>query len=354
MDSTPLAPPQEIVPGLFRLRTPMMSSALPFVMPYAFLGPNGVTLFDAGYGIDPAEAAMADQLAAIGRHPSDIERLIVSHAHADHIGMAAWVKKQSPKSELILTRIEGEHYGRHTHNRWENEMSGWGVSHGFDRAEVEEAERIERQEREESSSTDAAAATERSAWEMERVTPDVLLEDGQELTFDGWTLRAVWTPGHTPGHLCVYEPNHRLTLTGDHVLSRITPNVSLGQDDEESGRHPLEEFIASQKKVAALDTVLGLPAHEDVLPNLPERCSFLIEHHDHRADEVMSGIGEGAPTALEVASRVTWNKPWSTFGIHKRRSAMGETLAHLDLLLQQGRVRRHVDDDGRIRWERAT
>ncbi len=178
-------------------------------------------------------------------------------------------------------------------------------------------------------------------------------EDDEVLEFDGWVLRAVWTPGHTPGHLCLYEPNHRLTFTGDHVLSRITPNCSLGSEDEEIGRHPLIEFRASQQKVADLDTRLGLPAHEDVIEDLPGRCRYLMQHHDVRADEVMAGMGDTPPTALEIASRVTWNKPWSTFGIHKRRSALGETLAHLDLLEQQGRVRRHTDDYGNIRWERT-
>src|SRR5690606_24651273 len=119
-------PPQEIVPptsqrgGLYRLRTPMTSNALPWIMPYAFLGADGgVTLFDAGYGTPEATDALTRQLAALDRRPQDIRRLVISHAHPDHIGMAGWVKEQSPDSDLVMYRVEAEHYSRmhHGHDR---------------------------------------------------------------------------------------------------------------------------------------------------------------------------------------------------------------------------------------------
>ncbi|MEX2032335.1 MAG: MBL fold metallo-hydrolase, partial [Dehalococcoidia bacterium] len=167
--------------------------------------------------------------------------------------------------------------------------------------------------------------------------------------------------GHTDGHLCVFEPNHRLTLTGDHVLSRITPNVSLSPEDDptdgEGGGNPLKDFLASLEKTAALDTALGLPAHEDLIPDLPARCRVIIQHHAHRAEEVMAAISHGGPldgtaTAFEIASRVMWNRPWATFSVFKQRSAMGETLAHLRLMEEDGRVRRLTDGDI-VRWQRA-
>src|SRR5690606_38136652 len=155
-----------------------------------------------------------------------------------------------------------------------------------------------------------------------------------------WRLECVWTPGHTPGHLCVYESNHRLTFTGDHVLSRITPHVGYSHDDEDRGRNTLRDFRASLEKVAALDTALALPAHQELIEDLPARCHAIIEHHDHRLDEVWEGIGPGRATGIEIASVVTWNKPWSTFSLHKKRMAVGETISHLQLLVHDGRVRR--------------
>jgi len=369
-----LPPPEEIVAAtgsrgaLYRLRTPMSSAALPWVMPYAFV-PNtaeGITLFDAGYGTSDATEAMTAQLAALGRTPADVRRLIVSHFHPDHIGMAGWLKDQSPDLELVMTYEDAEVYNGmdRGHDQWESEMRAWGIRHGFTAADLDQAEddHRERKEREKAarSEHDTAKATEDQQWRMRRIEPSRLVTDGEEIAFDGWTLVSQWTPGHTPGHLCIYLPDERLTFTGDHVLSRITPNVSYHPEDETSGRNPLAEFLESQQKTADLDTRLALPAHEELIEDLPARCRFIIDHHHERADEVLEGIAavgnQAGATALDIAARVTWNRPWDTFSIWKRRSAIGETLAHLRLVETQGRVRRVEDDSGDasvVRWLKA-
>jgi len=369
-----LPPPEEIVAAtgsrgaLYRLRTPMSSTALPWVMPYAFV-PNtaeGVTLFDAGYGTADATEAMTAQLAALGRTPADVRRLIVSHFHPDHIGMAGWLKDQSPDLELVMTDEDAEIYNGmdRGHDSWESEMRTWGIRHGFTAADLDQAEHdhSERKERDRKAKGehDTAKATEDQQWRMRRITPSRLVTDGEEIAFDGWTLVSQWTPGHTPGHLCIYVPDERLTFTGDHVLSRITPNVSYHPEDEASGRNPLAEFLASQQKTADLDTRLALPAHEELIEDLPARCRYIIDHHHERADEVLEGIAtvgnQAGATALDIAARVTWNRPWETFSIWKRRSAIGETLAHLRLVETQGRVRRVEDDSGDapvVRWLKA-
>ena len=366
-DVTTLEPPREIVPGLWRLRTPMTSNALPWIMPYAFAGKQGVTLFDSGYGTPEAKTALTAQLKAIGYAPSDVQRLLVSHAHADHLGLAQWLKRQSPACEVTMLGSEVDWFqaNHHGDEDWMTRSGVWMRRHGVSAEDLERA-------REEShdgppwarktdgakpdgTKPDAATETERRAWDL-NVEADRRLVDGEVIEFDGWRVVSVWTPGHTPGHLCAYIPEHRLTLTGDHVLSRITPNVSLSQEDEEAARNPLREFLASLKKVADLDTALALPAHEDTIDDLPERCRVIAEHHEHRLEEALVAIDSvegGRPSAAEIAERVTWNRPYSTFGIMKRRSAIGETLAHLDLLREDGRVTMIHAEDGTVRWERT-
>ncbi|MSQ29067.1 MAG: MBL fold metallo-hydrolase [Dehalococcoidia bacterium] len=371
-DVSTLEPPREIVPGLWRLRTPMTSNALPWIMPYAFAGKQGVTLFDSGYGTPEAQTALTSQLKAIGYAPSDVQRLIVSHAHADHLGLASWLKRQSPGCEVTMLGLEVDWFTENHHGDedWLARSSVWMRRHGVSAEELER----ERQEehlgppwaRKSGESSDASGATgahrpdvatetERRAWEM-RVQADRRLIDGEVIEFDGWRLLSVWTPGHTPGHLCIYLPEHCLTFTGDHVLSRITPNVSLSPEDDAAGRNPLREFLASLEKVAALDTRFALPAHEDTIDDLPERCRVIAEHHGLRLEEALVAIDSvpgGRPSAAQIAERVTWNRPYSTFGMMKRRSAIGETLAHLDLLRGDGRILMHEAEDGTVRWERA-
>jgi glyoxylase-like metal-dependent hydrolase (beta-lactamase superfamily II) len=372
----------EIVPGLHQLKTPMTGPALPYMMPYLLEESDGVALFDAGFGTPEATRAMQEQLAALGYEPKDVRRLIISHAHPDHLGMARWVKDHSPDVELVMLAREWQWIqDRWLDNEsWTRLSDEWLVHHGVPKAEVDEAHaqaalaptspRVRpaaapaaprpaagTDDEQEDELTLAAAeeeAEERAAARRPRsmpgfdIEPDVQLEDGEVYAFDRWRLQAVWTPGHTPGHLCMYEPNHRLMFTGDHVLPHISPNVSLHADQE--GTSPLSDFRDSLRKVAAFDVDLALPAHEFTIPDLGARCAVLLHHHDARLEEVRDAIGDAPATARDISQRVKWNTgPFDDFNIFMKRSALGETLSHLRLLQDDERVRR-VEDDGIARW----
>jgi glyoxylase-like metal-dependent hydrolase (beta-lactamase superfamily II) len=150
----------------------------------------------------------------------------------------------------------------------------------------------------------------------------------------------------------MYERNHRVMFTGDHVLPYISPNVSLHADQD--GSSPLHDFRDSLRKVAAFDTSMALPAHEFTIPDLPARCQVLLHHHDGRLGEVYEAIGADGPvSAREISRRVTWNTgPFEEFNLFMKRSALGETLSHLQLLFDEERVRRHDDGDS-VSWSKA-
>lgn len=350
----------EIVAGLHQLKTPMTSPALPYVMPYLFEGPDGVSLFDAGFGTPEATASLTAQLAVLGYEPKHIRRLIVSHAHPDHLGMSAWIREQAPESQLVMLAREWQWITDRwlDNERWTRLSDEWLVLHGVPQAEIDEAQaqgalgpNAPRPGAVPPATNGAAsAATRRPPFQFD-IEPDVKLQDGEVLEFDGWRLQAVWTPGHTPGHLCAYELNHRLMLTGDHVLPHISPNVSLHADQE--GTSPLSDFRDSLRKVAAFDVDRALPAHEFTIPDLRKRCEVLLHHHDERLDEVRHAIGDGVATAREISQRVKWNTgPFDDFNIFMKRSALGETLSHLRLLQDEERVRR-IEGDDRVLWSRT-
>jgi glyoxylase-like metal-dependent hydrolase (beta-lactamase superfamily II) len=359
----------EIVSGLHQLRTPMDPPGPPFVMPYLFEGPDGVALFDAGFGTSEATRAMTDELSARGYTPADIRMLVISHAHPDHLGMATWVKEQSPDCELVMMErewqwIQDRWLGL---DNWEEHTNDWLVHHGIARAEVDAADRAGAMGLGGAVSPRGMRRLAGRVWRrfsghhrdrnwQGRISvdtkPDRVVQDGEIIEFGDWRLQSIWTPGHTPGHLCLYEPNNKLMLTGDHVLPRITPNVSMHNDDEANGRSPLAEYMSSLAKTAAFDAELGLPAHQYNIEDLPARCHELIEHHEERLEEVLIGIGDGAATASDVSGRVKWKtSAFEKFNIWQKRSALGETLSHLQVLLDADRVRRFDDDC--TRWERV-
>ncbi|MCA1845530.1 MAG: MBL fold metallo-hydrolase, partial [Actinobacteria bacterium] len=168
------------------------------------------------------------------------------------------------------------------------------------------------------------------------VKPDLLLEDGDKPDVPGWDLQAIWTPGHSPGHLCFWEPRNRLMLTGDHVLPRITPNISL---HPQAGDDPLGSFLRSLEKLTPYDSDEVLPAHEHRFVGLPARLSELSEHHEHRFAEVIEAVRSGRDTAWAVAGCMKWSRSWDRIEGFMRRAAVAEAMAHIRALERRGLLR---------------
>ncbi len=357
----------EIAPGLHQLQTPMNTPGLPFVMPYLFEYPEGLVLFDAGYGTKSATRALEEELKNLGYKISDINMFLVSHAHPDHLGMVSWLKEKVPHISLVMHKKEKEWLKDRwfKDNNWEERSNLWLLKHGITQEEIDIDNSGESDGKNNGSklnfkrvygqlknmlSDQNSDGNWRKTFEMNTL-PDRTLEDGEIVEFGDWRLESIWTPGHTPGHLCLYEASNKVMLTGDHVLPRITPNVSLHVEDENTQRSPLAEYMSSLKKVAAFGGILGLPAHEYNIENLSNRCDFLVHHHHERLEEILVSIGEGAVTAAEISSRVKWNtRSFKEFSIWQKRSALGETLAHLTVLEYDERVSKFEDE--LIRWEK--
>lgn len=102
-------------------------------------------------------------------------------------------------------------------------------------------------------------------------------------------MRAVWTPGHTPGHLCLHDETEDVLLTGDHVLPRISPNIAV-QPNSVNG--PLADYLSSLAATAAYDSAEALPAHEYRFSGIAERTADLQRHHRERCQEVIAVLTE--------------------------------------------------------------
>ena len=176
--------------------------------------------------------------------------------------------------------------------------------------------------------------------------PDRLIEDGDRLDLPGWDLRAIWTPGHSPGHLCFVSPSRKLLFSGDHVLAKITPMVAV---HPQSAPNPLADYLDALTAVRELDVEEVLPAHEYRFLELRGRVDYVIAHHGERLGEIEQVVAEAnGVTCWEAATRLTWSRPWETIPPFMRRAANNETLAHLVWLEAQGRVRREPGDPGAL------
>lgn len=325
-DQQVLPPVEEVRGGLWSLPVPIPINPLRYVLVYAFeLDGGGVGLVDAGWDTDEAWAALTDGLAVMGAEAADVRAVAVTHIHPDHYGLAgrvrevsgAWVGLHPADAALLQERyVEVD--------RLIASMRGLLELSGVPPATL----------------PDLTEASMQIRGFVSMARPDVLLEDAQSVEFPGWDLRAIWTPGHSPGHLCFYSEARRILLSGDHVLPRITPNISF---HSQQVPNPLGDYLDSLAKVRALVPDEVLPAHEYRFAVLSSRLDEIERHHAARLAEIEAALGQSpGSSAWELATSLEWSRRWEELPAYMRRAANGETLAHLVLLERRGRVRREA------------
>lgn len=319
------APPVERVrPGMWSIPVPIPNNPLRYVIVYALELRDGVAIVDTGWATNDAWAALTDGLAQAGYGIRDVRVALITHIHPDHYGLAGRVREESgalvalhPADAALLPARYGGDIDTLIGN-----MRALLRTCGVPESVVGELSGASMGIRE------FVALAE----------PDVLLEDGGRIDLPGWDMVALHTPGHSPGHVCFHERTHRILISGDHVLPRISPSITVHA--QQMG-NPLAEFLDALLRTRALDVGEVMPAHEWRFRGLDARCGELLAHHERRAEET-EDVVRGAPgvTCWEVTRQLTWSRDWDEIGGFMRRAAVGETLAHLVLLESRGRVRR--------------
>ena len=267
---------------------------------------------------------------------NDIKRLLVTHVHPDHYGLAGRIKEVCGAQVIIHQRERDFIRSRYREpGQLLERMAAWLSEHGVPKEEMSDLK---------------GASMPARQWVVP-VEPDAVLWGGETLDFGFYKFEVYWTPGHSPGHICFYERTQRIILTGDHVLPTITPNVGL--HPQQMG-NPLGDYLASLQRLEPLEVDDVLPAHEYAFKDLQGRLQEIAHHHAERLDEMLTVIGDGRATAYEVASGVVWTiGTYDSFSPWMRRAALSETLAHLEYAVYDGRLR-VVQEDGVVRYEQVT
>jgi glyoxylase-like metal-dependent hydrolase (beta-lactamase superfamily II) len=312
-------PVEKVREGLWSVPVPIPHNPLRYTISYISEADEGLLVVDPGWFAPVTWDALTAGLGVIGASVSDVAGVVVTHIHADHHGLSgrireesgAWVAMHPAEVDTLPVRF-AQTVVSTVDQDW---LRTCGVP------------------------TDIAAQLVFSPATMkpflEMVEPDVLLADGDLVPHGDRTLRAVWTPGHTPGHLCLYDEAKDVLLTGDHVLPRISPNIGLtfAEDD------PLSSYVASLERIAEYDSAEILPAHEYRFRGLAARTAALINHHQERCDEISAVLNEtGEATAWQITERLTWSRGWENVKGVMRRGALAETCAHLQYMRKNGTV----------------
>ena len=303
----------EVFPGLWRLRLPFHLE-LNHVNVHLLRVEGGWLLADTGFNSEAAFAALEIGLREAAVDWPQIRSILLTHCHPDHMGLAPAVLERS-QARLMVHGAEVAWVNRASNEEGQraldSPMVGWGAS-------VELVEKVRH----------AAESVRRS---FHRLSPDVVLHGGEEIptTTGAWTT--VWTPGHSPGHVCLYNRQHRLLISGDHVLEKITPHIGwLPETDT------LQSYLDSLARVAELEADTAFPSHGDPFGEVAARIREIERHHAWRCHLIGEHLDGNEKTVGDLVADL-WQDALSPF---QTRFAFYEVMAHLVYMEHRGEVRR--------------
>ena len=325
----------EVSPGIHRIRIPMPDAVLGYTDAYLVQGKHDWLLIDTGVDNDEAFDALESQIREVGLGFTDISQIVLTHTHTDHYGLAGKVKQLS-QARLVFHQAENALIEQRYVNagsyfiEWAQQLK----DNGMPDAELPKLQR----------SSPAAGDPARSF-----TFSDTELQGGEILSTGLFNLEVIWTPGHSPGHICLYEPRQKVLFTGDHILPVTIPNVSYPQPMED----PLGKYLASLKQLAQLEVELVLPAHEHSFTDLKQRIGEIIRYRQRRLTAILQVMGDGPRTPYQIASDIPWlmkseedkGTSYKDLAIWDKRLALGETTSHLELLRCEGKMERFSRDN---------
>ncbi|MEU3334819.1 MBL fold metallo-hydrolase [Streptomyces sp. NPDC002144] len=319
--------------GVRSVRVPIPDNPLGHTLVYVVDTDRGPVLVDTGWD-DPASwDTLVEGLVGCGTAVEDIHGVVITHHHPDHHGLSgkvreasgAWVAMHAADTAIVRRTRETQP------GRWFSYMSTKLTAAGAPEEHV------------------APLRTPRPRTTLPGFSPalpDREIVPGELLDLPGRRLRAIWTPGHTPGHVCLHlEEEHPAQLpgsgrlfSGDHLLPEITPHIGLYEDpDDATVTDPLGDYLDSLERVGRLAPAEVLPAHQYAFTDAAARVRQLLDHHEERLTDLRSLLVEPL-TPWQLAERMEWNRPWDQIPYGSRNIAVSEAEAHLRRLVKLGRA----------------
>ncbi len=299
-----------------------MPFELKHVNVYLLRDGDGFTLIDTGLRTDESRQTLNQKLSALKVPVERINRILITHIHPDHFGLAAELRDGSG-AELVIHRLEVSlmepRYARA--EDLVHDVAAWLSKNGVPPAEAEFVK--------------SASMAAREFVSV--VEPDTLLEGAERLPIDGSEMEVVWTPGHSPGHCCFYWPARGVLFSGDHLLPKISPNIGL---HPQSGADPLDDYIASLERIRRLEVGTVLPAHGDPFRDHRARIGVIVGHHQERKAALVELTRDGAKSGWQLAAGLF--QGIMQRNVFQQRLALQETLAHCQSLAVEGRLRKRV------------
>lgn len=309
----------EIMPRLYRIIIPLPNSPLKDLNSYVIKSGDRNLIIDTGFNRSVCFEAMQEGLRALDIDLSRTD-FMLTHMHSDHTGLVS--RLATDTSTVYFSRIDSSVFNENID--WQA-MMDFAISNGFQLEEL----------------VKAVESHPGLKYSPKKIPDFTLLDDGSIIQIGDYRLKCLLTPGHTEGHICLYDENKQLLFSGDHVLYDITPHIESWSYEVNS----LKNYLDSLNKIRNLPVKIVLPGHRNLFTDLTGRIDELKKHHEIRVNEVLEVLGKNTMNAYDIAGGMTWDidcESWEQFPVVQKWFAVGEAIAHLRYLESDKRIKRNT------------
>ncbi len=303
----------EVYNNIYLNEIPLPNNSLQVLNSYIIKSKHRNLIVDSGFDLPACKEAL---YMGIKKLKVDLFKtdLVVTHMHPDHSGLAADL--ESKGVVIYMNKKEADFLNEGSRKMPPGILSSYANMLGFD--------------------TDNFSGLEKEFENsIKKPLKYVPLNQNEKLRIGNYIFEVVDIPGHSPGHIGLYERQHKLLFSGDHILERITPNINFGG----FGQDIFAIYLDSLKKVYDFEVDYLFPGHGNVIRDHKKRIDEIFEHHNERLAEVSEIIRYNRKSPVEVASKMRWNvsyDDWIDFPDSQKWFATGEAISHLEHLVSVG------------------
>jgi glyoxylase-like metal-dependent hydrolase (beta-lactamase superfamily II) len=328
------------IEGIYQIKIDV-PFAVKYVCVYLFRIEDKLILIDSGLNLGNWRKKFFESLEDLKINIRDIDYCFITHIHIDHIGLTKKLKEVNPNLKILMHDITYELL------KWESNRAN--LKELKEKASLIAKQMIKYGISEEQGKKVVQFFT---YWPQFLVyqKPDLLVHDGDIILNN---LEVLWTPGHSFGHICIFDKKRRFLFSGDHILSRITPHIGnfiVNEFLHDKYRdfdfnNILKYYLGSLDKIDALNPRIIFPAHQEVIFNPHERILEIKEHHNNRLKEILDLIKQNPLSPFEI-SQIHFGTDLDEINSYM---ALSEVLGHLLYLEDLGKVKK-LENDGKVRY----
>ncbi|MBU5437943.1 MBL fold metallo-hydrolase [Tissierella sp. MSJ-40] len=307
---------EKVYENIYKIEIPLPKNPLKALNSYVVKGKDKNLLIDTGFNTKECIDALIQGMEELEINFNNTE-LFITHLHADHSGLATFFQEKGVR--IYAGEVDGELINQMTKMEYWKRFNEFKIIFDLEKDEV---------------SFEDHPGYKYCLREPISYVP---LREGKGLQVGEYFFEVIFIPGHTPGHIGLYERNHKLFFGGDHVLDRITPNIAFWGFGEDI----LATYFNSLGKIFEYDIDYLFPSHRNVIRDHRRRIGELYLHHKERLNEIINIIKKEETSVRDVASQMQWSiraKNWEEFPSPQKWFATREAMSHLEHLYYIGKA----------------